>query len=56
MNARSKLNTGYFYGSLFLALMIGAAAESVMIFLVALTVLVGASIYYQGIRFKPPGR
>ena len=56
MNARTKLNTAYFYGSILLASMLGAATESGVVFFLALTVLVGSSIYNHEIRLKPPRR
>ncbi len=56
MNARTKLNTAYLYGSILLATLIGAAADSGLVFLLALTILVGAAIYNHEIRFKPPRR
>ena len=56
MNARTKLNTAYFYWALILASVIGAVTDSGLIFCLALTIFVGASIYNHGIRFKTPRR
>ena len=56
MGAREKLNMAFFCGSLLLAALIGAIANSGFIFLLALAVLIGVCIYADDIRFKPPHR
>lgn len=53
MGARQKLNQSYFVGSLLVAALIGRIAESWLVFLGALAVLVGCNLYCKEIR---PGR
>lgn len=50
MGAREKLNAAYFHGSLLLAALAGGLAQSWLIFLGALGVLLVGNIYLQEIR------
>jgi hypothetical protein len=53
MGARQKLNQAFVTGSLVVAAFIGIIADSWLVFLVALAVLIGSNLYGQDIR---PGR
>ena len=55
MSARQKLNASYFGGSLLLAAMIGGLAQSWLVFVLALLVLVAINLYLNQIRPKRPG-
>jgi hypothetical protein len=50
MGARQKLNQSYFCGSLLVAALVGWAAQSWLVFMVALAVLVGFNLYCKEIR------
>jgi hypothetical protein len=50
MNARNKLNTAYFLGSLMLASVVGWLTGSWLIMLIGLAVLVGVNIHNGEIR------
>ena len=50
MSARTKLNAAYFNGCLLLAAIVGAAAQSWAVFLLALAVLVGGCVIGGEIR------
>jgi hypothetical protein len=50
MNARNKLNTAYFLGSLFLASVVGWLTGSWLVMLIGLAVLVGINVDNGQIR------
>lgn len=54
MNARKKLNAGYFNGSVFVAALIGWLAQSWTVFFLALAVLLALNIYFDEIRPAQP--
>ncbi len=63
MGARTKLNSVYLIGSLVIAGVLGAAAQSWTVFVIAAVVLLACSVYEGGIQLKgrrrycesPPG-
>jgi hypothetical protein len=50
MGARQKLNVAYVNGSVFLALILGWVAESWLMFVLSLMVLLGINLYLREIR------
>jgi hypothetical protein len=52
MSARHKLNAAYAAGSLLIAALIGAAAQSVIVFVVALVALLMLDLVAGNIRTK----
>lgn len=50
MNARKKLNAGYFNGSVFVAALIGWLAQSWTVFFLALAILLVLNMYQGQIR------
>lgn len=54
MNARTKLNTSYAYGSLVFAALAGWLSGSFLIFLLTSIVLVAGAFYSGDIRFDGP--
>jgi hypothetical protein len=52
MGARQKLNKVHFIGSLGVAGLLGLATGSVAVFVIAVAVMIGASIYTGEIRGK----
>lgn len=50
MYAKEKLNAAYLLGSLLVAAVLGAFTESLVVFLIALLVLVGAAYHARCIR------
>jgi hypothetical protein len=49
-NARQKLNIAYLNGSVFVAVVFGAIAESWIVFGITLAVLIGCAVYGGEIR------
>ncbi len=56
MRARTKLNQAYFNGSLLIAALVGLVAQSWLLFLLALTVLLAWNLVCQEIRPRRPRR
>ena len=54
MSARKKLNTAYLTGSILMAAAFGGMAESWLVFVIVLIVLVGFHLYEGNIRTKNP--
>jgi 1,4-dihydroxy-2-naphthoate octaprenyltransferase len=50
MGARQKLNSAYFIGAFALAVLVGLATQSWVVFLVTLAVLVASQVYTGQIR------
>jgi hypothetical protein len=55
-NARHKLNVSYLNGSLLIATLFGAVAESWTVFLLALAITAGCGFYSGEIRPSRTGR
>ena len=53
MNARKKLNQAFVYGALILAAVIGAAAQSWIVFFIILGISVLANLHSGNIRVRP---
>jgi hypothetical protein len=56
MSARTQLNAMYGYGSVFLAAVVGACANSWSAFAVALAVVLGMNVHAGRIRLAPRPR
>ena len=54
MQARGKLNVAFINGSLIVALVLGLATDSFIVFLVTLAVLLVSQFASGGIRFQGP--
>lgn len=56
MNARKKLNTGHFYGSLLFAALAGWLASSWLVFFATGSVLLAGCLHAGDIRLEPTVR